>query len=217
MATTAAVIEVAQDHQRSSGSNDRRIEAILGRYRSSFYRKAYQCLGNAADAEDAVQNALLSACQHLDQFRGEAQLSTWLMAIVVNSARMLLRKRLRQVHVSLDVGDREDESPSFLELIPYNGPNPEDEFRGSELRERVTELMPHLSPKLRKAFELRALSGMTIRETAQILGVPTGTAKAQLARARTKLRSLVRKSRRAQPPRPQVCRRAQPKDFLKLP
>jgi RNA polymerase sigma-70 factor, ECF subfamily len=206
MGTTAAAIEVAQDHRRSSGSEDGRLEAILGRHRASFYRKAYQYLGNAADAEDAVQNALLSAYEHLDQFRGEAQLSTWLMAIVVNSARMLLRNRIRHVHVSLDGGAGDDEISSLWELLPYKGPSPEDEFRIGQLRKQVADLMPQLSPKLRKAFELRALRGMTIRETAQILGVPTGTVKAQFGRARTKLKRVFRRSRRGTPPNRQVNR-----------
>jgi RNA polymerase sigma factor (sigma-70 family) len=75
---------------------------ILSSGLPSLYRGAYRLLGNAADAEDAVQEALLAAYTHLDQFRGQAEMSTWLSAIVHNSARMQLRKRLRHAHVPLD-------------------------------------------------------------------------------------------------------------------
>ncbi len=81
---------------------NREMQDVLSRSLPSFYRKAYRQLGNAADAEDAVQDALLSAYKHLDQFKGQAQMSTWLTAIVINSARMQLRRRPRQIHLSLD-------------------------------------------------------------------------------------------------------------------
>src|ERR1700716_3777973 len=87
---------------RISKNGTREMQDVLSRYLPSFYRRAYRYLGNAADAEDAVQDALLSAFKHLDQFKGEAQMSTWLTAIVTNSARMHLRRRPRQIHVSLD-------------------------------------------------------------------------------------------------------------------
>src|SRR3989441_5052387 len=66
----------------------REMEDVLSRRLPSFYRSAYRFLGNPADAEDAVQEALLSAYKHLDQFRGQSQMSTWLTAIVSNCARM---------------------------------------------------------------------------------------------------------------------------------
>jgi len=70
---------------------NREMQDVLSRCLPSFYRKAYRHLGNAADAEDAVQDALLSAYKHLDQFKGQSQMSTWLTTIVINCARMHLR------------------------------------------------------------------------------------------------------------------------------
>ncbi len=71
----------------------RELQDVLSRHLPLFYGRAYRHLGNAADAEDAVQDALLSAYKHLDQFKGQAQMSTWLTAIVTNCARMYLRRR----------------------------------------------------------------------------------------------------------------------------
>src|SRR5579862_2588810 len=86
------------------------MNKALSRCRASFFRSAYRFLENTADAEDAVQDALLSAYKHIDQFRGEAQMSTWLTAIVANCARMQLRKRPRNIHVSLDepIGEEQE-------------------------------------------------------------------------------------------------------------
>jgi len=169
------------------------MQDVLSRCLPLFYRRAHWHLGNAADAEDAVQDALLSAYKHLDQFKGQAQMSTWLTAIVTNSARMQLRRRLRQVHLSLDDRFEEEEGNPLAERLAHQGPSPEDECQNSELHGRLMQLVSQLSPPLRNAFHLRALDGLTTSEAAHILGVPDGTVKARLARARAKLKHLLQR------------------------
>src|SRR5580704_6676456 len=93
------------------------MQIVLSRCLPSFYRRAHRHLGNAADAEDAVQDALLSAYKHLNQFKGQAQMSTWLTAIVTNSARMQLRKRPRQTHMSVDEQFGEEQQFSMSEIL----------------------------------------------------------------------------------------------------
>jgi len=173
------------------------LRNILLCRRLSFYRNAYRLLGNAADAEDAVQDALLAAFKHLDQFRGQAELSTWLTAIVCNCARMQLRRRPRQIHVSLDEPVREDQGYSLSDRLADRELNPEDKYRNHELRMYLTRLTAQLPPALRKTFQLRQMDGLSTRETADILGVPVGTVKAQLTRARAKLKQLMRPALKA--------------------
>ena len=176
----------------------RELQDVLSRHLPLFYRKAYRHLGNAADAEDAVQEALLSAYNHLDQFKGQSQMSTWLTAIVINSARMYLRRRPRQPHLSLDEQFGEDHEYSLP--LADRGPSPEDACRESELRARLKHFVTQLSPPLRKAFQLRELDGLSTSEAAHILGVSDGTVKAQLARARAKLTRLMQRALDVQPP-----------------
>jgi RNA polymerase sigma-70 factor (ECF subfamily) len=150
-------------------------------------------VGNAADAEDVVQDALMSAFRHLDQFRGQAQMSTWLNAIVTNCARMQLRRRPRQAPLSLEEKLGGEEQYSVSERLADCGPSPEDECRRSELRGHMLRFVTQLSPPLRKAFQLRELDGLSTSEAAQVLGVADGTVKAQLARARAKLKRMMRR------------------------
>ena len=175
------------------------MQDVLSRCLPSFYRKAYRHLGNAADAEDAVQDALLSAYKHLNQFKGQSQMSTWLTAIVINCARMHLRKRPRQTHLSLDERFGEDQEYSLSERLVHSGLSPEEECRNSELDRRLLQFTEQLSPPLRKAFQLRELDGLTTNEAAQILGVPDGTVKARVSRARAKLRRLMCRTLDVQP------------------
>jgi RNA polymerase sigma-70 factor (ECF subfamily) len=149
-----------------------------------FYRCALRLLGNPADAEDAVQEALLSAYRHVDQFKGQSQMTTWLTTIVRNCALMQLRRRRRQNFLSLDDPIEEMQPLFVLEMLSDGRPSPEDECRSSELTVRLRRCTALLSPPLRRTFELRVMNGLSICETAQLLGVPRGTVKAQLARAR---------------------------------
>lgn len=158
----------------------------------SLYRSAYRLLGNQADAEDAVQDGLLAACKHLNQFRGDAQLSTWLTAIVANCAKMRLRKRPRHLHVSLDSRIGEQQEYSLSDTLVDQRPNPEDECQMSRLNARMMKSAARLSPTLRRTFQLRYVDQLSLRDIACALEVPIGTVKARLARARATLLKAMR-------------------------
>src|SRR4029077_13704040 len=191
MGTTTAIVDSTQ--RPDCGPCDKReMDVLLLRYGPRFYRSAFLNRRTAADAEDAVQDAMLSAYKHLSQFRRQARISTWLTAIVINSARMQLRRRLPQPHISLDEQFTEQVRSSLCERLSDGEPNPEEVCGRAELAEHVLQFSRQLSPTLRRAFKLRHLDGLSIRETADVLGVPEGTVKAQLARARAKLRLLMR-------------------------
>jgi RNA polymerase sigma-70 factor (ECF subfamily) len=166
--------------------------SVLSHRLPYLYRYAYRLLGNKADAEDAVQDALLAAYKHLNQFRGDAQLSTWLTTIVINCSRMHLRKRSRYIHVSLDsrIGD-EREYPLSDTLVDHR-PNPEDECHKAWANARLVESAARLSPILRRTFHLRYVDHLSVCETARVLGLPIGTVKAQTARARAKVLKSIR-------------------------
>jgi RNA polymerase sigma-70 factor (ECF subfamily) len=187
-----------RDENPSAEGAAQQLEQILASGLLPLYRRAYRLLGNAADAEDAVQDALLAAYTHVNQFRGQSQISTWLTTIVLNCARLQLRRRRRHVHVSLDESIGELQPVSVSEQLADHRPNPEDECRESELKGRLTPLHSQLSPTLRRTFQLRDVDGLSIRETARILGVPAGTVKAQSARARKRLKELMRNTLRPQ-------------------
>jgi RNA polymerase sigma-70 factor (ECF subfamily) len=160
------------------------LDSVVSRYLPMFYNRAFRFLGNMPDAEDAVQDALLSTYKHLGQFRGQAQLSTWLTTIVTNAARMKLRPR--DSYLSLDEEQGED-GLIFSERLPDSKPSPEELCSAAEARDQLVEGVRQLSPKLRRTLQLRDIDGLTTKEAALVLGVPHGTVKAQLARARAKL------------------------------
>lgn len=170
----------------------RELEILVSRQLSTFIRQAIRQLGNAADAEDAVQDAMLLAFRHLSQFRGQAQMSTWLTRIVINSARGQMRKRSRREHVSIDESSNEGGAHPMVERLADRGLSPEEACRRSELALHATKLAQRLSPNLRRAFQLRDLEGRTIREMTDTLGASAGAVKSRVSRARAELRRLAR-------------------------
>ncbi len=167
------------------------LTCVITRSLPYLYGTALRWMGNVADAEDVVQDALLSAYSHVEQFRGEARMSTWLTSIVRNSARMTQRRRSRQASVPLD--GQESDAHTFAEILSDSRPNPEEECRRTERAALVAHSFRMLSPTLRHTFKLRHVNGLSIRETAHRLGIPEGTVKARVARARAKLKQLVQK------------------------
>jgi RNA polymerase sigma-70 factor (ECF subfamily) len=149
-------------------------------------------VGDPHDAEDAVQDALLSAYKHLDQFKGTAKMTTWLTAIVTNCALTQLRRRPRQPHVSLDERLDEEQDYRVSDRLADAKPSPENECIWSELHGHLLQAVTELTPSLRKVIQLRGLKGMSTSETAEILGVSDGTVKSQVSRARTRLKRLMR-------------------------
>jgi RNA polymerase sigma-70 factor (ECF subfamily) len=112
------------------------------------------------------------------------------MTIVTNAALMQLRRR-HNGYFSLDQ-EQGEEGLRFSERLPDSKPSPEEVCSTVEARNRLVESVQQLSPKLRRAFQLRHIDGLTTKEAARALGVPEGTVKARLARARTKLAGIVR-------------------------
>jgi len=172
--------------------NFEELTNVVTRYSPRFRRIALGHLGNVADAEDAVQDALLSAVVHVGQFKGQAQMSTWITAIVINSSRRKLRKRSTFTQLHLDES-RAEQDFVLADVVPDPRPGPEAEYRNREIAGMLTDAILQLPPPMRRTFELRDIRGLSVREAANLMGVPSGTVKARLARARMRLRKAMTK------------------------
>jgi RNA polymerase sigma-70 factor (ECF subfamily) len=194
VAANAAVVVVNADKvvnednliRAGQGGDHEAMEALFRRYHRPLFQTALRVLGNAEDAEDALQDGLLSAFRNLKRFEGRSQFSTWLTRIVINAALMRRRSAKARPAVSLDETPREDELPAS-ERFADDGPNPEQVFASTELREIISENLEELSPLLRTAFVLREVQGYSTGEAAKKLGVTENTLKARLWRARHQL------------------------------
>ncbi len=152
-----------------------------------IYRLALKILRDPQDAEDVLQESYIKALRALPEFEGRSSLSTWLYRIAVNEALMLLRKR--RVHlVPVEEDPEEDDSQAGMVLTDWCC-LPEEELLSAESRQRLEQAVDALPETLRVVFMLRDLEGLSIRETAEMLGLTETAVKTRLLRARLRLRN----------------------------
>ena len=154
--------------------------------RPRFVALAYSILRNKEDAEDAVQNAFLSAYLHLRAFEGRSAFTTWFTRIVFNAALMIRRKRKRSWNDSEPESSTLDDTP-WMEKIPAAQPDPEMVYAKEETLRLVDVLIGRMNPLLRQAFTMTYYQEMSNEEAAALLGVTSGTFKSRLFRARRHL------------------------------
>ena len=172
--------------------NQKALDQLFGRYSRALYPTALKLMGNPEDAEDALQDGLLSAFRNLRRFEGRSQFSTWLTRIVINAALMRLRSKRAHPAASIDAESNGDgDEPAPAERIADRAPSPEEIYAQKEVRELFERNLKGLSPTLRSALVLRDLEGLSTEEAAETLGVPEGTLKSQLHRARVQLATLL--------------------------
>jgi RNA polymerase sigma-70 factor, ECF subfamily len=170
----------------SQRGNHQAIETLFRRYQRQLLGTARHILGNTEDAEDALQDGLLSAYRNVARFEGRCKFSTWLTRIVVNAALMRRRSAKRIRLTSLDATSSEDEVP-MSECVQDSDPNPEQIFAHTELQEMIQAHVGRLSSQLFTAFVLCGLEEHTMEEAARRLGITVTAMKARMHRARYKL------------------------------
>lgn len=167
------------------------FEELTGRHAPRVYALALRMLRNEHDAEDITQQTFLSALEHLDGFREEARFSTWLLRIATHAALKVLRKRRGLDVVSLDEATAPDPDTDHLphpEYIADWRESPERLVQNHETRRLIEEALAELDEKHRLVFLLRDVQGLSVRETAELLGLSEANVKVRLLRARLRLR-----------------------------
>ena len=161
------------------------LSTLFTRYGERLYRTSFSLLRNKEDAEDALQDGLLSAYMNLRSFEGRSQFATWLKRVVINAALMKRRRLRTRPSLSLDEFDATDVAPRLS--IGTNRPDPEELVARFETRNAVLDAINQLSPPLRSAFRLRHIQGLSTREAARAEGVKISVIKSRLLRARRRL------------------------------
>ncbi|MEJ5203656.1 MAG: sigma-70 family RNA polymerase sigma factor [Anaerolineales bacterium] len=173
------------DALRAGDRNEfaRLVDLFSGR----IYRLALQITGNTQDAEDVLQETFLKAFHALPGFEGRSSLSTWLYRIAVNEALMILRRQKVQFSLAEDNESNDEEKTEALQLVDWCC-LPEDELQSTETRRVLDEAIQRLSPALRVVFLLRDVEGLSVKDTADSLGITESAVKVRLLRARLRLR-----------------------------
>jgi RNA polymerase sigma-70 factor (ECF subfamily) len=189
-AMTLALVDDTSDAAlaaRAANGDEAAFEGIMRRHNRLLFRTARSILHSDAEAEDALQDAYLSAWRALGSFRSEARLSTWLVRIVINEALGRLRRRSAQVLAfdpSIDLSD------ITMEDVMEGNPDdrPDRAAMRSEMRARMEACIDMLPEAFRTVFMLRAVEEMNVEEVSAALGLPEATVRTRYFRARGLLR-----------------------------
>jgi RNA polymerase sigma-70 factor, ECF subfamily len=172
--------------------NARAFELLVQRHEEKIFLLAQRITRNREDAEDVVQQSFQKAFIHLKKFEGDSLFSTWLTRIAINEALMLLRRRRGTHEVPIAESNTQDETVLPLD-IPDSGPNPEDSCLQREQERILSAAVNELTPRTRKAIELRELGELSTGETAQVMGLSVGAVKARVFHGRRKLRKTLQR------------------------
>jgi RNA polymerase sigma-70 factor (ECF subfamily) len=163
------------------------FRAIMQTYNRRLYRIARSVLRNDGEAEDAVQEAYVRAFTHLESFRGDASLATWLSRITLNEALGRLRTRHPTVDLVTFEADR-----SAAEVIPFpltsKSGDPERTMAQRQILQLVEQATDNLPEIYRTVFIARVIEGLSVEDAAEILGLRPETVKTRLHRARRLVR-----------------------------
>jgi len=163
--------------------NREELDELFSRYRVRLYNTALKLSGNPDDAEDILQDGLLAAFRTFKTFQGRSQLSTWLTRIVINVALMRRRRNRVCLMVSIDHSVKHNHQVAAADFRDP-GPNPEEIYARQEQFQCLQRVLQTMPKAYREALRLRHLEGMSVREAAEVMGLPTGTLKSRLHRAR---------------------------------
>jgi RNA polymerase sigma-70 factor (ECF subfamily) len=163
-------------------------EELFGRHFGVAYRVAHRHLGHEQDARDAVQDAMLKAVTHLDDFDGRSEFRTWLLAIVSNAALDAGRRRGRRSARYLANGES-------LGVEPLGEDDPAHGLYREDLRRILHRALSRLSPPVRTAFILFAEAGLSYKEIAAVQEIPQGTVMSRIFGARKQLQAILSRER----------------------
>ena len=167
-------------------AGDRRaFESLVRKHERRVFRVTVAILGNAEDAEEAMQDTFVKAFRHMDQFRRESRFTTWLTRIAVNEA--LQKRQAQKPSVSLD-----EVSESEFRVVPHRTyhwqEDPEKLYGKQEVRIMVEDAIRSLPTIYRETFVLRDVEGLRAEEAAEVLELTLPAIKSRLLRARLLMR-----------------------------
>lgn len=167
------------------------FQEIVRRYQDRVFTLCLRWMGDRQVAEEVAQDVFLALFRSLPGFRGDAMLSTWVYRVVINHCknRRLYRKRRHlDQHEALE-GEREDDAPA--RQIADEGPGTDAPLNAAQAGQLLQEGLDRLDEEQRQIIVLRDIQDLSYEEIADLLGLPRGTVKSRLHRARAELATVL--------------------------
>ena len=179
--------------KKAQGGDMDAFEELIRQHQQKVFNIAYRMSGNYDDASDMAQEALIKVYLNFDKFDGKSQFSTWLYRVTTNSCLDQIKKKKKNVTVSLDSELETDEGTVGRE-IESTDRTPQEELENKELSAEINKALKQLSERHRTIIILRDINGMSYEDVAKTLNCSVGTVKSQVNRARAALKKIMLKN-----------------------
>ncbi len=177
--------------ERCATGSEIAFRALVKRYRSRIMNLVSRFINDRDRAEEISQEVFLRVFRNRERYRKSGKFSTWIFTIAVNLTKNEIRSRVRHKGTfSLDALEEETGGQGLP--FPDTSPLPDEDLSRTEIREKVSEALRKLPPRYREAVVLRDVEGMSYEEVGQILGIPGGTVRSRINRARLMLKERLR-------------------------
>ena len=175
----------ARPQKPTPPNNSQEFDRLYRDHVDLIYRYAHRLCGEVEAAKDLVQETFLNAYRGLKDFRGDAQISTWLYTIASRACMRMRRKRKGEPQRELSLDEFVPTSEGEFRLqIPIDGLTPEQALENKELREALDQAINKLPKKYRMTLVLRDMEGLSAKEVGTIMGLNERAVKSRLHRAR---------------------------------
>jgi RNA polymerase sigma-70 factor (ECF subfamily) len=173
--------------------DERAFKEMVEQYQNQIFNLLYRMVGSKEEAEDLAQEVFVTVFKSIDQFRGESKFSTWLYRIAANHCKnriKYLARRHDRDHGEFDEALARDEAPGAV-AAPVEVPRPDAALEGVERERVLQEAIASLDEEQRLVIVLRDVEELSYEEICEITGLPEGTVKSRLHRARMALKERI--------------------------
>ena len=187
-------LEEAAFVERLRARDERAFNELVRAHERRVFGLVFRMVGNCEEAEDLAQEVFVRVFEAIDQFRGDARLSTWIYRIAVNLCKN------RSKYLSRRHSNKQDDIEALGDRSPMTAAKgttagsierPDDLLVGKQVERVVQEAIDSLEPEFKEALILRDVEDLSYEEIAQITGLPDGTVKSRIHRARTQLKAAI--------------------------
>jgi RNA polymerase sigma-70 factor (ECF subfamily) len=179
--------------RRLRDRDEQAFRELMVEHRDKVYNLTLRMLGNRAEAEDVAQEVFIQVFKTIDTFREESKLSTWLYRVAVNLCKNRIKYLARRQDRNKDQLDETTEAAASSAVAAPGGPPPRPDraVEGAQIEKVLQEAIATLDEDHRVLVVLRDIEDLSIEEICAITGLPDGTVKSRLHRARLALRKKV--------------------------
>ena len=174
--------------ERARGGDAEALEALLREVQPQLYRFSMKMCRHTEDAEDVLQDSMMTLARSFRDFRGASSLSTWLFTI---ARSFCLKKRRKSKFAPEQEESLEQLAPAEHLLICSAMPDPHEQVESAEIKQQVHAGIQRIEPAYREILVLRHIEGLSAKEVAEIVGISVPAVKSRLHRARAELRDLL--------------------------